>query len=97
MSSAVAANGEEGKSGEEAKEEESKGRCNHASSSKCPNCIGKTGSVMPAKVRCHHGPNQKCPNCFNEHEGKIQDRKHEAFDGYIAAQRKKCSKAHASN
>ena len=96
MSSAVAA-GEEGKSGEEKKEEESKGRCNHASSSKCPNCIGKTGSVMPTKPRCHHGSNQKCPNCMNENEGMVADRKHEAFDGYIAAQRKKCAKAHASN
>ena len=83
-------------------------RCHHISTQKCVHCMSSAGAAeeekkqveevkIPTKVRCHHGPNQKCPNCFNEHEGKIQDRKHEAFDGYIAAQRKKCAKSHASN
>ena len=99
MSSAIEAankeNGEDGKDGEP--KEEPKGRCNHASSSKCPNCIGKTGSVGPAKIKCHHGPNSKCPNCMNENEGMVADRKHEAFDKYIADMRRKCSKLHADN
>ena len=56
-----------------------------------------TSAPRPTKFRCTHASNVKCPNCMNEEEGLIQDRKHEPFDGFIAAARKKCAKTHASN
>lgn len=89
------ADAEDKKEGEET--EEPRRRCNHASSSRCPNCIGQTASVAPTKPRCHHGPNQKCPNCLDEDAGMIADRKHTPFDGFIAANKRKCAKSHASN
>jgi len=58
---------------EEKKESEAadEGRCNHASNTKCPHCIGKTGSAAPAKLICNHASTSKCPNCMNEDEGMI--------------------------
>ena len=96
MSAAQTNNAEGKKEGDETPEEP-RGRCNHASSSRCPNCIGQTASVAPTKPRCHHGPNQKCPNCLDEDAGMIADRKHTPFDGFIAANKRKCAKSHASN
>jgi len=98
MSSAIAKGDNDTKDGDKNTEEEaSKGRCNHASTSKCPNCIGKTASAAPAKVKCHHASNTKCPNCMNENAGMIADRKHEAFDKFTGEMRRKCAKTHAEN
>jgi len=99
MSSAIAKDDEDKKDGDKntTEEEASKLRCNHASTSKCPNCIGKTASAAPAKVKCHHGSNSKCPNCMNEDAGMVADRKHEAFDKFTSEMRRKCAKTHAEN
>ena len=71
MSAVVKGDEEEKKDGEAGKTEEPQGRCNHASTSKCPNCIGKTGSLAPAKPTCNHSSTSKCPNCMNEDEGMV--------------------------
>ena len=97
MSAAIKAE-EEGKDGAAKEtEEEDRGRCNHASTSHCPRCIGKTASIAPTKPKCHHSSNQKCPNCIDEFAGMVADRKHEAFDQFIGSMRKKCAKSHSSN
>mmetsp|Transcript_23360 Transcript_23360/g.28971 ORF Transcript_23360/g.28971 Transcript_23360/m.28971 type:complete len:100 (-) Transcript_23360:1103-1402(-) len=96
MSAAVKKDGEEDKK-EEEKAEASRSRCNHASTSKCPNCIGKTGSIAPAKPVCNHSSTTKCPNCMNENEGMVADRKHESFDKVIGDQLKKCAKKHQAD
>ena len=92
MSSAI----QEGEEKKQDEEQAPKGKCNHASTSHCPNCIGKTASIAPAKRQCRHGPNQKCPNCLDQEEGMVKDRKHDPFDGYIKNMKKKCAKSHSS-